>query len=62
MSGYVDVRDIGQAVTLQEKKDDDDDDHDNDAIIMGFDVNSICKKDDYGWSNVEQFVQDEECP
>ena len=31
MSGYDDVRDVGQAVTLQEKKDDDDDD---DAIMM----------------------------
>ena len=45
MSGYEDVRDVGQAVTLQEKKDDDDDD-DDDAIIMGFYVNSGCKKYD----------------
>ena len=42
MSGYEDVRDVGQAVTLQEKKDDDDDD---DEIIMGFYVYSWCKKD-----------------
>ena len=34
MSGYDDVRDVGQAVTLQEKKDDDDDD--DDAIMMDF--------------------------
>ena len=32
MSGYDDVRDVGQAVTLQEKKDDHD--HDDDVAIM----------------------------
>ena len=33
MSGYDDVRDVGQAVTLQEKKDNHDD-HDDDASIL----------------------------